>query len=105
MEGWTSEPFTADVINDGDVITYKSIPGVLASGHPLRRRNCQICGVCIGSQMMRIVVIVPMTECTCPYQELHSIAYLVCAKHAEPDDLAIAAAAIEEQVFDPGRLS
>jgi hypothetical protein len=103
VDGWAAGPFDGSVISDKDVLTYKSVPSWLASGHSLRRRQCQVCGDLIAGNAMRIVVIVPMTECTCPDQELHSIAYLVCASHAEPDDLKVAAAAMDGRIYAPGR--
>lgn len=93
------------LINDKDLIQYKSVPCWLTAGHPLRRRNCQLCGLVIGGQAMRVIIAVPMTECTCPDQELHSIAYLVCAKHADPDALPVIMAAMDGHTAYPGKLS
>lgn len=95
----------ARVISDRDLIQYKSVPCWLESGHPLRRRNCTLCGLVIGGQAMRVIIAVPMTECTCPDQELHSIAYLVCARHADPDALPVITAALDGKIAYPGRLS
>jgi hypothetical protein len=92
-----------DVIADKDILTYKSVPARLEPAHPLRRRRCQVCGDLIGGRDMRVVVIVPMTECTCPDQELHAIAYLACPHHDAPDDPKVALAAIEGRIYTPGR--
>lgn len=93
------------LIRDRDLINYKSVPCWLESGHPLRRRNCALCGVAIGGQAMRVIIAVPMTECTCPDQEIHAIAFLVCAKHADPDALPVIRAAMDGRVAYPGRRS
>lgn len=100
-----TDPAAASIIFDGDVITYKSEPTWLASGHSLRRTQCTICGELISGNAMRIIIALPMMVCTCPHPEIHSIAYLVCARHKHPNDMAIVSAAAAGRVLDPGRQS
>jgi hypothetical protein len=105
MAGPDPVSFTSAVISGRDILTCKSEPSRLASGHPLRRTPCTICGEILGGNAMRVVIAVPMTVCTCDLPEIHSVAYLVRARHQAPGDLATASAASPGKVHDPGRLS
>lgn len=69
-------------------------PVILASGHPLRRNGCLLCGLMIGGRTARFITVIVADHAGCMCGQVPTITQLACAEHQLPANKRVIAAAL-----------